>query len=74
MFMEEVIDLDALKARTAPLTTRQQELSALFSDGVSPAPARLDPGIAEAYRWLAENLRLAMAGESGRTCARTCAS
>ena len=65
MFMEEVIDLNTLKARTAPLKTRRQELSALLSDGVSAAPARLDPGIAETYRHLAENLHLAMEGESG---------
>ncbi len=31
----------------------------------SRRPARLDPGIAEAYRHLAENLHLAMEGESG---------
>ncbi|VXB99717.1 hypothetical protein [Brevundimonas sp. G8] len=63
MFMEEIIDLDTLKARTAPLETRRRELSALLSDDVSAAPARLDPGIAEAYRRLAENLHLAIEGD-----------
>lgn len=65
MFMEEVIDLDALKARTASLKTRRQELTALLSDGGSQEPPRLDPGVAEACRRLAENLHRAMEGESG---------
>ncbi|QIF83092.1 hypothetical protein E4341_12465 [Brevundimonas sp. 'scallop'] len=70
MFMEEVIDLDSLKARTAPLKTRRQELSGLLSDVIAPAPERLHPEIAEAYRRLAENLHLAIEGDTGEDLRR----
>ncbi|WP_336971002.1 hypothetical protein [Brevundimonas aurantiaca] len=65
MFMEEVIDLDTLKARTTPLKARQAELTALLSEVAPSETVRLHPGVAEAYRQLAENLHLAIEGDAG---------
>lgn len=65
MFMEEVIDLDTLKARTTPLKARRQELTALLSEVAPTETVRLHPGVAEAYRRLAENLHLAIEGDAG---------
>lgn len=56
--MEEVIDLDTLKAR-------QHELAALLSEVAPKESVRLHPGVAEAYRRLAENLHLAIEGDAG---------
>ena len=65
MFMEEVIDLETLKARTAPLKARQAELTAFLSEAAPTETVQLHPGVAEAYRRLAENLHLAIEGDTG---------
>ena len=70
MFMEEVIDLDTLKARTTPLKTRQHELTALLSEVAPTETVRLHPGVAEAYRRLAEDLHLAIEGDAGEDLRR----
>lgn len=70
MFMEEEIDLETLKARTAPLKARQAELAALLSEVTPAETVRLHPGVAEAYRRLAENLHLAIEGDAGEDLRR----
>ncbi|MCV0416332.1 MAG: recombinase family protein [Brevundimonas sp.] len=65
MFMEEVIDLETLKARTTPLKARHAELTALLCEVAPTESVRLHPGVAEAYRRLAENLHLAIEGDTG---------
>ena len=64
MFMEGVVNLETLKARTAPLEVRQQELTALLSE-VAPQTVQLDPGVADAYQRLAEDLQQALEGDAG---------
>ncbi|QBQ50149.1 hypothetical protein E3U41_13155 [Brevundimonas naejangsanensis] len=64
MFMEGVVDLDTLKARTAPLEARRQELTALLSEA-TPQTVQLHPGVAETYRCLAEDLQQAQEGDAG---------
>lgn len=64
MFMEGVVDLDTLKARTAPLEARRQELTVLLSEA-APQTAQLHPGVAEAYQRVAENLQQALEGDAG---------
>jgi hypothetical protein len=64
MFMEGVVDLDTLKARTAPLQALRQELTALLSEA-APQTVQLHPGAAEAYQRLAEDLQQALEGDAG---------
>ena len=64
MFMEGVVDLETLKARTAPLEARRQELTTLLSE-VLPQTIQLHPGVAEAYRQLATDLQQALEGDAG---------
>src|SRR5690606_22945581 len=64
MFMEGVVDLDTLKARTAPLEARRQELTALLSEA-APQAVQLHPRVAEAYQHLAEDLQQALEGDAG---------
>lgn len=64
MFMEGVVDLDTLKARTAPLEARRQELNALLFEA-APQTVQLHPGVAEAYQRLAEDLQQALEGDAG---------
>lgn len=64
MFMEGVVDLDTLKARTAPLEARLQEVKALLSEA-APQAVQLHPGVAEAYQRLAEDLQQALEGDAG---------
>ena len=70
MFVEELIDLDTLKARMTPLNARKQELSALLSDVAAPPPVCLPSGIAESYRRLAADLHLAIEGDTGEDVRR----
>ncbi|WP_354702823.1 recombinase family protein [Brevundimonas vancanneytii] len=65
MFMEEVIDLETLKARTAPLKAQQVELTGLLSEVAPTETVRLHPGITQAYRRLTEDLHLAIEGDAG---------
>lgn len=51
--MEGVVDLDTLKARTAPLEVRRQEVKALLSEA-APQTEQLHRGVAEPYQRLAE--------------------
>lgn len=64
MFMEGLVDLDTLKARTAPLEARRQELTALLSE-VAPQTVQLHPGVAKSYQGLAEDLQQALEGDAG---------
>ena len=70
MFMEELITMDELKARTAPLVARRNELEALIATSPSPVVVQLHPGAAEGYRRLAENLHLAVEGDDGEDLRR----
>ena len=70
MFMEEMITMDELKARTAPLKTRRVELGALIATSPSPVVVQLHPGAAEGYRCLAETLHLAIEGDAGEDLRR----
>ena len=64
MFMEGVVNLETLKARTAPLEVRQQELTALLSEA-APQTMQLPPGVADTYQRLAEDLQQALEGDAG---------
>ncbi len=60
MFMEEMITMDELKARTAPLALRRSDLQVIVATSPDPVVVQLHPGAAEGYRRLAENLHLAI--------------
>lgn len=64
MFMGGAVDLNTLKARTAPLEARRQELNALLSEA-APQTVHLHSGVAEAYQRLAEDLQHALEGDAG---------
>jgi len=70
MFMEEMITMDELKARMAPLKARPTELEALIAASPSPVVVQLHPGAAEGYRRMAETLHLAIEGDAGEDLRR----
>ena len=65
MFMEEMITMDELKARTALLKARRTELESLIATSPSPVVVQLHPGATEGYCRLAEDLHLAVEGDDG---------
>ena len=70
MFMEEMITMDELKARAAPLKSRRTELETLIATSPSPVVVQLHPGAAEGYRRMAETLHLAIEGDAGEDLRR----
>lgn len=73
MFMEEVISMDDLKARTAPLTKRRDELQAIIAVSPDPVVVRstrvLRTAIADSPRTYISPSRAKML----KTCAANCA-
>jgi site-specific DNA recombinase len=65
MCMDGAIEIEELKARSAPLKVRRAELQALLAEVAEPAVLSLHPGVVEAYRRMAEQLREAMDGADG---------
>jgi hypothetical protein len=51
------MEIEQLKARSAPLKVRRAELQALLAEVDEPAVLSLHTGVAEAYRRMAEQLR-----------------
>lgn len=64
MFMVGLVNLDTLKARTAPPEARRQELEALLS-ATAPPTVPLHLSAAEAYQRMVEDLQQAMEGDAG---------
>ena len=73
-FMDGAMEIAELKARSAPLKARRSELEALLAEVAEPAVLSLQPGVAEAYRRMAEDLRAALDeidGEEARNAIRS---
>jgi site-specific DNA recombinase len=70
MFMEDMISMEDLKAKTAPLAKRREELQAIIAVSPDPIVVQMHPGAAEGYRRLAENLHLAVEGDDGEDLRR----
>ena len=64
MFMKDLVNLETLEIRIAPLEARRQELSALLFE-TAPQTVQLHPGVADAYQRLAEDLQQALEGDAG---------
>jgi site-specific DNA recombinase len=74
MCMDGAMEIAELKARSAPLKARRAELEGLLAEAAEPAALSLHPGVAEAYRRMAEQLRAAMDevdGEDARDAVRS---
>ena len=74
MCMDGAMEIAELKARSAPLKTRRVELEALLAEVETPTVMSLHPGVAEAYRRMAEHLRQALDnvdGEDARDAVRS---
>jgi hypothetical protein len=69
MCMDGAMEIDELKARSAPLKARrlelQLELQSLLAEAEEPSVLSLHPGVAEAYRRMAEQLRAALDDVAG---------
>ena len=61
----EAISIEELKAKSVPLKARRAELQALLAEAAEPQVLSLHPGVAEAYRRMAEQLREALDAEQG---------
>ena len=73
MCMDGAMEIEELKARSAPLKARRAELQALLAEAEEPSILSLHPGVAEAYRRMAEQLREALDdvdGEEARDVVR----
>ena len=74
MCMDGAMEIEELKTRSAPLKARRAELEALLAEAAEPDVLSLHPGVAEAYRRMAEQLRTAMDevdGEAARNAVRS---
>jgi site-specific DNA recombinase len=72
--IDGAMEIEELKARSAPLKSRRAELEALLAEAEEPAILSLHPGVAEAYRRMAGQLRAAMDdvdGEAARDAVRS---
>lgn len=65
MCMDGAMEIDELKTRSAPLKARRAELQALLVEVETPSVLSLHPGVAEAYRRMAEQLREALDDADG---------
>ncbi|WP_396595782.1 recombinase family protein [Brevundimonas sp. R86498] len=71
--IDGAMEIEELKRRSLPLKARRAELGALLAEVDEPAVLSLHPGVAEAYRRMAEQLREALDdvdGEDARDAVR----
>lgn len=65
MCMDGAMEIEELKARSAPLKTRRAELQSLLAEVDEPETVVLHPAAAQAYAQLASRLHEALKGEEG---------
>jgi site-specific DNA recombinase len=65
MCMDGAMEIEELKARSAPLKTRRAELQSLLAEVDEPETVVLHPAAAQAYAQLASRLHEALEGEEG---------